>query len=334
MRPQQWALLAVAALALLALQAAASDSGVSDSADSVEAVAALNPHCSTTAECCAIYGADSKRCVRGPCSQNAVMKKFFSLSMPTEDVSFWDVVTTIYSMVPYLAVICVLVEAVLRSRTYSRVFFVVLMILQTLITSGIMVPIIGHDCDGCSRPLGTCLKSLNGMPSGHATNSIGLFSWIALETLLGAGRWHRWSFTKRCVVLFFAILVFVPVPYSRFYLGDHTEWQLVVGCLDGVALATLYFLLLRWRRVKQAMDAVQRVIKRYLRFTLADDFFWRHEEVASKSVESPIPDGNATEPNYLVGLTAADVAVSADATDDSDVAPNDEISSETAYRKA
>lgn len=314
-----------AALVALSLAACVA-SADSDSADDPDF------RCTTTEQCCAVYGADSQRCLRGPCSENAVMKKFFSLSMPTEDVSFWDVVTTIYSMVPYLAVIVVLVEAVLRSRTYSRVFFVVLMILQTLITSGIMVPLIGHDCAGCSRPRGTCLKSMNGMPSGHATNSIGLFTWVTLETLVGAGRAHRWPAIKRAVVLLVAVFVFVPVPYSRYYLGDHTEWQLVVGCLDGVALATMYFLLLRWSRVKQAMDAVQRVVKRFLRFTIADDFFWKWEG-ESKDVESANTN-NSNEPDYVVGLTAADVTVSADASsDDSDVMPSDEVSSSGVYQK-
>lgn len=321
------ALAVYAALAALSLLACVASASSSDSADADDP----NFRCSTTEECCAVYGADSQRCLRGPCSENAIMKKFFSLSMPTEDVTFWDVVTTIYSMVPYLAVIIVLLEAVLRSRAYSRVFFVVLMILQTLITSGIMVPLIGHDCDGCARPEGTCLKSMNGMPSGHATNSIGLFSWITLETLVGVGRGHRWPLVKRGVVLLVAVFVFVPVPYSRYYLGDHTEWQLVVGSLDGVALASLYFLLLRWPRVKQAMDAVQRVVKRFLRFTIADDFYWKWEG-DTKSVDSA-NNNSSSEPDYVVGLTAADVAITADASDDSDTVPSDEISTGGVYRK-
>lgn len=248
--------------------------------------------CSSMAECCAWYGEDSQRCLRGPCSENGIMKGFFSLSMPTENVGFWDVVTTFYSMVPYLTTICILVEFVFRTRAYSRVFAVALVVLQTLITSGIMVPLIGHECAGCSRPEGTCLKSMNGMPSGHATNATGLFIWLLLESLIGVGLAHGWSLRKKLFILVPAALVFLPVAYSRYYLGDHTAAQLVVGCVDGLALASLYFLLLRWRRIKQLMDTVQRFVLRFLHVAIVDDFY--------------TPAKMEDEPVYAPEITSAD----------------------------
>ncbi|KAG7394486.1 hypothetical protein PHYBOEH_005147 [Phytophthora boehmeriae] len=238
-----------------------------DSFDSADYV-----RCTTFEQCCELWGEDSKRCERGPCTNTWIMRKFFSLSMPTDSVTFWEVVCTVYSMVPYLVLITIIVEALVRSRRYTRVFAILLPIILTVLNTVILVKLLG-ECDECPRPAGSCLVS-NGLPSGHATNSIGLWTWIVLETLVGVGvRVRRWSVRRRALIVFVATLVMTPVPYSRYFLGDHTTLQIVVGSADGFVLGVLYFFFVRWSLVHRAMDASMQFIARVLKFKITDDFY-------------------------------------------------------------
>jgi membrane-associated phospholipid phosphatase len=254
---------AAAAGALLFSSAFASDS---DDA-SVDYV-----RCTSFEQCCEMWGEDSKRCERGPCTSTWIMRKFFSLSMPLDSVTFWEVVCTVYSMVPYLVLIAIIVEALLRSRRYTRVFAILLPIILTVLNTVILVKVLG-DCDECPRPAGSCLVS-NGLPSGHATNAIGLWIWIVLEALVGVGeRVRRWSPRRKAVVVFFATLVLTPVPYSRYFLGDHTALQVAVGAADGLVLGVAYFFFVRWEGMHRAIDALARVVARYIKFEIKNDFY-------------------------------------------------------------
>ncbi|KAE9297368.1 hypothetical protein PF008_g23762 [Phytophthora fragariae] len=247
-----WLLLSAAAL--VAAPALANSDSDDDSVDYVR--------CTTFAQCCEMWGDDSKRCERGPCTSTWIMRKFFSLSMPLHSVTFWEVVCTVYSMVPYLVLIAIIVEALLRSRCYTRVFAILLPILLTVLNTVILVKILG-DCDDCPRPRGSCLVS-NGLPSGHATNAIGLWIWIVLETIVGVGeRVRRWSVGRKAVAVFFATLVLVPVPYSRYFLGDHTALQ-VAG-------------------MRRAVDALARVVARYAKFEIKDDFYLSPNQTTATS---------------------------------------------------
>ncbi|KAF4321571.1 hypothetical protein BBO99_00004601 [Phytophthora kernoviae] len=228
--------------------------------------------CTTFEQCCEMWGEESKRCERGPCTGTWIMRKFFSLSMPMDSVTFWEVVCTVYSMVPYLVLITIIVEALVRSRRYTRVFAILLPIILTVLNTVILVKVLG-DCDECPRPAGSCLVS-NGLPSGHATNAIGLWIWIVLETLVGVGvRVRRWSVRHRALVVFIATLVMTPVPYSRYFLGDHTALQIAIGAADGLVLGVLYFFFVRLSVVHRAIDVSTQFIARVFKFKITDDFY-------------------------------------------------------------
>ncbi|RLN87676.1 hypothetical protein BBJ28_00003649 [Nothophytophthora sp. Chile5] len=292
-------LLVLSALAsLLSQSAAATTANASDDDSSEEYV-----RCTSFEQCCAMWGDDSKRCERGPCSEELIMRKFFSLSMPLQSVGLWDVVCTFYSMMPYLALIAIIVEALVRSRRYTRVFAILLPILLTVFNTVILVRIMG-DCEECPRPAGSCLVS-NGLPSGHATNAVGLGTWIVLESLAGVGvRRRQWSVQRHALAVIAAILVFAPVPYSRYYLGDHTALQVAVGSADGLVLAVLYFFFIRWRFVHRVMDLATRGLARFVKFTITDDFYVNanatleasadDSTIAEDSSESEIVGGQAT----------------------------------------
>ncbi|KAL4139244.1 hypothetical protein PRIC2_002742 [Phytophthora ramorum] len=264
----------LAAASLLSAPVMGSSDSDDDSVDYVR--------CTSFEQCCEMWGQDSKRCERGPCTQTWIMRKFFSLSMPLDSVTFWDVVCTLYSMVPYLVLIAIIVEALLRSRRYTRVFAILLPIILTVLNTVILVKVLG-DCDECPRPAGSCLVS-NGLPSGHATNAIGLWIWVVLETIVGVGeRVRHWSVGRKAVAVFAATFVLTPVPYSRYYLGDHTALQVAVGAADGLVLGVVYFFFIRWQGMHRVIDALARVVARYLKLEIKDDFYLNPSQMTEVS---------------------------------------------------
>ncbi|KAG6613888.1 putative PAP2-like protein [Phytophthora cinnamomi] len=252
-RPSRASLVALLALLLLAADAVAKDAP-----------------CSSPEECCSLCGDDSERCVRGPCSMNMVTRTFFSISVPSDDVGFWDVVFSFYGMVPYLVPIALALEFILHRRSWTRLFAFLFIPIVAIINAVILVKSLG-DCSECARPCGSCVSS-NGMPSGHATNAIGLCLWLILETLLGVGKpWNAGRKAAACAAL---VLLFVPVPYSRMYLGDHTGLQVGIGSADGVVLGLVYFFVLRYVVGRRLPGATERMKQGRLQFlNMTNDFY-------------------------------------------------------------
>ena len=72
----------------------------------------------------------------------------------------------------------------------------------------------------------------NGMPSGHSLNTVTLLVWQLLEL-------HENSGDVRLALLHVALLL--PVPWSRWYNGDHTAQQVVVSSAAAVLLGVAAF---------------------------------------------------------------------------------------------
>ncbi|GAB9477728.1 hypothetical protein Gpo141_00014864 [Globisporangium polare] len=247
--------------------------------------------CSSPEECCDVCGADSYRCARGPCSSSVITKSFFSISMPTHNVDFWDVAFTFYGMVPYLVPITLALAILLlrRCRTWTLIFAFLFIPIVGVINAVILVQSLG-DCAECPRPCGACVPS-NGMPSGHAANSVGLCLWIILETFLGVGkRWHK---RKQLAVVLLSVLLLAPVPYSRMYLGDHTSLEVIVGSAIGAVLGLVYFLILRlWigKKLDRASDELAR--GKCCSITVVNDFYG--DKHAAHSASAPSSDNLET----------------------------------------
>ncbi|OWY94869.1 Phosphatidic acid phosphatase [Phytophthora megakarya] len=237
---------------------------------SASIVTAKDAPCSSPEECCSLCGDDSERCARGPCSMNVLTRTFFSISAPTDDVGFWDVVFSFYGMVPYLVPMAIALEFIFHRRSWTRLFAFLFIPIFAIVNSGILVTSLG-ECSECDRPCGSCVSS-NGMPSGHATNAIGLCLWLILETLLGVGK--RWNVITKVAVIVGLVLLFVPVPYSRMYLGDHTELQVVIGSADGVVFGLVYFFVLRYMVGRKLPGATERMKQgRFGFLKMTNDFY-------------------------------------------------------------
>ncbi|KAG7392769.1 hypothetical protein PHYPSEUDO_014256 [Phytophthora pseudosyringae] len=231
--------------------------------------------CSSPEECCSLCGDDSERCARGPCSMSVVTRAFFSISAPAHSVGFWDVVFSFYGMVPYLVPIALALEFIFHRRSWTRLFAFLFIPIVAVINAVILVKSLG-ECSECERPCGSCVSS-NGMPSGHATNAIGLCLWLVLETLLGVGK--QWEAVTKVATCAGLVLLFVPVPYSRMYLGDHTGLQVGIGSADGVVLGLVYFLVLRYvvgRRLPAATEHMKQGRFQFLK--MSNDFYLVSED--------------------------------------------------------
>ncbi|KAG2772937.1 hypothetical protein JG687_00006489 [Phytophthora cactorum] len=241
----------------------------------VSVATAKDPPCSSPEECCSLCGDDSERCARGPCSMNMLTRTFFSISAPTDNVGFWDVVFSFYGMVPYLVPMAIALEFIFHRRSWTRVFAFLFIPIFAIINALILVMSLG-ECSECDRPCGSCVSS-NGMPSGHATNAIGLCLWLILETLLGIGK--QWKVVSKAALCVGFILLFVPVPYSRMYLGDHTELQVVIGSADGVVFGLVYFFVLRYVVGRRLPGVTERMKEGRLKFLkMVNDFYPANED--------------------------------------------------------
>ncbi|TYZ66905.1 hypothetical protein PybrP1_013177 [[Pythium] brassicae (nom. inval.)] len=259
------------------------------------AAAAPATSCATFGECCDVCGEDSIRCARGPCSASFITKGFFSISLPTDSVGFWDVLFSFYGMVPYLAPIALALELLLRRRSWLRVFAFLFIPIVAAINALVLVTSLG-DCAECARPCGACVAS-KGMPSGHATNAIGLCLWVLLETALGVGRVA--SARKKALVALGALALLVPVPYSRVYLGDHTPLQVGIGSADGVAFALAYFAFLRCVVAKRLARASQWLARGRFPITVVNDFSVTKDASPSRPDETLVATESASHQSQM-----------------------------------
>ncbi|CAH0474560.1 unnamed protein product [Peronospora belbahrii] len=241
-------------------------------------VTAKEAPCSSPDECCLLCGDDSERCARGPCSMNVLTRVVFSISMPTNDVGFWDVIFSFYGIVPYLVPLIIALDFIFHRRSWTRVFAFLFIPIFAIINSFVLVLSLG-ECSECDRPCGCCV-STNGMPSGHATNAIGLCLWLILETLLGVGK--QWRLTTKVAICVCLVVLFVPVPYSRMYLGDHTELQVIIGSANGIVFGLIYFFVLRYvvrRRLPGATERMKQGCFQHLK--IFNDFYIVNENMMS-----------------------------------------------------
>lgn len=139
-----------------------------------------------------------------------------------------------WSVMPYALVVALLGAFLFLGDTTSLSF------LFLMGTIGIVNEFVIKQLFNMHRPTGSCLyfKSY-GMPSGHATTSIGIMWDFLLEIWVDR---PGLSLERKFGLTILAVVALAPVPYSRVYLHDHFTLQVIVGSAVGVAVATLWFL--------------------------------------------------------------------------------------------
>eukprot|EP01066_Platyproteum_vivax_P003163 Platyproteum_vivax@DN14053_c0_g1_i1.p1 len=83
-----------------------------------------------------------------------------------------------------------------------------------------------------ARPVESSVGSY-GMPSTHCLNALSLMTWLICNSLA--------SPKLNIVVILVTVLTLGPVPWGRYYLGDHTTKQCAVGSAGGITLGILAY---------------------------------------------------------------------------------------------
>jgi len=168
-------------------------------------------------------------------------------------ITFGSVVMLIYSMIPVIVPVLVLVKLLWRRETSSLLVMLFIGAIM-LVCEGILKHAVKQE-----RPAGSCDCSY-GMPSSHSATSYGLLVWTYLEVgfpiagfeiASGARGWSNPQF-RRVTYLVTSTVSFVPVPFSRVYFLYHTVAQVLVGILVGAILALAWFGFLRGMVVPKA----------------------------------------------------------------------------------
>merc|ERR1719272_1649704 len=100
---------------------------------------------------------------------------------------------------------------------FPCVLAVVMVVLKTIIAQ--------------KRPEGSCLTSC-GMPSGHSMSSIGLLTFLVCELVTRSSM----DGVPREQLLVVLAIIFLPVPWSRVQLHDHSVAQVIAGSMVGLIL--------------------------------------------------------------------------------------------------
>jgi membrane-associated phospholipid phosphatase len=152
---------------------------------------------------------------------------------PPTPTNAFSVLMIAYGLVPY-ALAVALVGWLLHAANTTALACVGLLIVSTALNEGIIKHLVSQH-----RPMGTCLYFQSyGMPSGHATSSIGMLVYSLLETWVDRPD----TPTDRKAVASAALLLLLgPVPYSRVYLHDHLPRQVLAGAAEGTVYAALWF---------------------------------------------------------------------------------------------
>ena len=138
-----------------------------------------------------------------------------------------------WSFIPYALMIVLLVTFLLVADT-TTLSFIFLPGIIAVVNEVLFKQILSQH-----RPTGSCLyfKSY-GMPSGHATTSIGLLWYAILEIWVDR---PGLTLGSKAVLTSAVAFFLAPVPYSRVYLHDHFAAQVGVGAAVGFVLASLWF---------------------------------------------------------------------------------------------
>jgi len=182
------------------------------------------------------------------------------------DADFFDLLMVLYGYIPYLVILGAF-ATLCWYRGTSQLAFLTFGGFVVFMGELVWKPLLSH-----ARPLGSCVFTC-GMPSSHATISIGFLTWMLLEGIVrrrvsrnaifaveleapekprqrSESYWEddppvaRITIKQRvkwcvawCIVLF-------PVPFSRVALLDHSWAQVTAGSFIGCFEALIFYFLL------------------------------------------------------------------------------------------
>lgn len=138
------------------------------------------------------------------------------------------------SFIPWVVPLILLIDIFATQRFYS-VYAIIIAVLCAVVNEGILKRIFNQPRPETSEVRYEDRTLTPGMPSGHVLNSQTLTVWAILEVVAsfsGAG-------DACCLVVLGALMV--GVPWSRWYIGDHTWNQVLVALVLGTVFGVTAF---------------------------------------------------------------------------------------------
>ncbi|KJP84975.1 hypothetical protein AK88_05398 [Plasmodium fragile] len=143
-----------------------------------------------------------------------------------------SVIATVYGYVPYVLILLILLQMLL---TFNKFLIYLAFIIPTQLTLNdfVLKNLLKMD-----RPVHSALQSY-GMPSGHSSFAFSLLTFILLH--LTESKKDKWSI----MTYILAIIALLPIPWSRVYIQDHTFYQAVFGCILGIIIGVISYMVKR-----------------------------------------------------------------------------------------
>ncbi|ANQ05700.1 Phosphatase [Plasmodium coatneyi] len=146
----------------------------------------------------------------------------------TDDIL--SVVSTIYGYIPYGLVILTLLGLLL---TFNKFLFYLGLIFPTQL---ILNDYVLKNMIKMGRPVHSALRCY-GMPSGHSAFSFSLLTFMLLH--LPESKKDKWTI----MAYLLALIALLPIPWSRYYIQDHTLSQALAGCLVGFIIGVTFYMI-------------------------------------------------------------------------------------------
>jgi len=157
-----------------------------------------------------------------------------------------NLIALLYGFLPFIVPASFFVAAIVTQR-FIPVFAFVMSIVTSLINEVIFKPLLKDP-----RPTRSAHRHLGkdgkwemkpGMPSGHVLNATCILVWAVLEVgLRGPGFDHDHSFLTAGWIVAIIVLM-APVPWARWYNGDHSLNQCLVAASLGIVVGVLAYYL-------------------------------------------------------------------------------------------
>ncbi|GAW78981.1 PAP2-like protein [Plasmodium gonderi] len=155
---------------------------------------------------------------------------FFVTIRNTNDIM--SVIATVYGYVPYLLCFLIFIGLILTFNKYLLCLSIIIptqLGLNDLVLKQVLK---------MSRPINSALNSY-GMPSGHSSFSFTILTFIFLHLL--ESKRDKWNI----ITFILALIALLPIPWSRVHIEDHTFYQAIFGCLLGLFLGSVSYLIKR-----------------------------------------------------------------------------------------
>ena len=185
---------------------------------------------------------DNDTCVEGACRPDPFCSRLWTgldlsvagaINGTSTTVDLLATAMITWPLVPYIA-FAILVAVVLLLRSTAALSPMFLFLAIVILNEGIIKRVMRSP-----RPAGSCMHGLSyGMPSGHAASSIGLLTYLLLETLCDR---PNLSWAAKMGASLALVTILAPVPASRVYLQDHSSAQAAAGAVTGLVIGASWF---------------------------------------------------------------------------------------------